>query len=104
MVAAPGSIRAHQAGAATFIALGADEGGRKKPFGLGYRPQLFFGTTSVTATVTGIEGGHRVDPGSRVNIGFALDRPVGFEAGVRFAAREGGRTIGAGIVTHVEPG
>jgi elongation factor Tu len=72
--------------------------GRCRYVCLGYRPQLFVGATDVTAT---LDVGIEMLPGGRGEIGFTLDRPVALEPGVRFAVREGGRTIGAGIVTTV---
>jgi elongation factor Tu len=100
VVATPGSIRPHTVGEAELYVLGANEGGRKKPFGSGYRPQFFFGATDVTGTLD--VGDVTVFPGDRVKARFALNRAVGFEPGTRFALREGGLTIGAGVVTAVE--
>ena len=101
VVVAPGSVAAHAAGEAELYVLGAGEGGRKKPFGTGYRPQFFFGaTTDVTGTVDAGDD-VLVFPGDRARVRFALDRAVGFEAGMRFALREGGRTVGAGRVVDV---
>ena len=101
VVSAPGSIHPHRRGEAELYALGAEEGGRHTPFGTGYAPQFFFGTTDVTGTVE-VPGDALVTPGSRAKVGFSLHRPVGIEPGMRFALREGGRTIGAGVVTRVE--
>jgi elongation factor Tu len=99
IITAPGGVRPHANGNAELYILGADEGGRHKPFYTGYRPQFFFGTTDVTGTLrVGDEGAY---PGGQVNAAFALDRPVGVEPGMRFAIREGGRTVGAGIVTGI---
>ena len=100
ILAAPKSIRPHAKGKAEFYALATKEGGRKKPFMVGYRPQFFFGTTDVTGTITGLD----VDlalPGSHITMEFDLLKPVGVEPGMRFAVREGSRTIGAGVVTSV---
>jgi elongation factor Tu len=101
VVAAPGSVTAHGAGDAEIFVLAAEEGGRRTPFGSGYKPQFFFGTTDITGTITVLEDGGLVQPGDRAAIGFELHRPVGVEAGMRFAMREGSRTIGAGVVTAV---
>ena len=101
VVAAVGSVQAHRRGQAEIFVLTAEEGGRRTPFGSGYKPQFFFGTTDVTGTVT-VFGEHVVRPGERAAIGFELLRPVGVERGMRFAMREGSRTIGAGIVTNVD--
>jgi elongation factor Tu len=99
VVVAPGSVRAHAVGTAELYVLGSDEGGRKKSFGTGYRPQFFFGATDVTGTVDA--GEVRVSPGDRARVRFTLDRAVGVEPGMRFAVREGGRTVGAGVVVDV---
>lgn len=99
---APGSVRPHAQGRAELFVLDGSEGGRRTPFGTGYRPQFFFGATDVTGTVTvggDVDGGDAVvAPGDRAEVGFVLDRPVALEAGMRFAVREGGRTVGAGVV------
>ncbi len=101
IISAPGSIKPHRQGSAEFYALGSKEGGRKKPFFPGYRPQFFFGTTNVTGTVSSIHDAELVAPGGRATIDFELQKPVGVEVGMRFAVREGGRTVGAGVVTSV---
>ncbi|MCB1083311.1 MAG: elongation factor Tu, partial [Simkania sp.] len=75
--------------------------GRHKPFFTGYRPQFFFRTTDVTGTVTLPEGAEMVMPGDNVEIAGELIAPVAMEEGMRFAIREGGRTIGAGTVTKI---
>lgn len=100
LIAAPGSIRPQQRAQAEFFALDAKEGGRSRPFGVGYCPQFFFGTTHVTGEITAIDAGH-VAPGARAAIDFELIKPVGVEVGMRFAMREGGRTVGAGLITAV---
>lgn len=102
VIAAVGSVKSRLKAKAEFYALSTDEGGRNKSFGVGYRPQFFFGTTDVTGTVAAIEGECMVQPGSRATLEFELHKPVGFEIGSRFAVREGGRTIGAGRVVGVE--
>ncbi len=99
IITVPGAIHPHAAGEAELYVLGADEGGRTRPFSTGYRPQFFFGTTDVTGTVD--VGTDPVHPGARVAARFTLDRAVGVEPGMRFAIREGSRTVGAGIVTAV---
>jgi len=99
VVSAPGAIKARSQGRAQIFVLTAEEGGRHTPFTSGYRPQFFFGVTDVTGVVT-IEGGDLVRPGDQAEIAFALDKPVGIEKGVRFAIREGGKTVGAGLVTE----
>jgi elongation factor Tu len=102
VLAAPGSIQPHAKGRAELYVLGEKEGGRAKPFGTGYRPQFFFGTTDVTGTLIEIEGSDVVAPGGRAALTFELDKPVGVEPGMRFALREGSKTVGAGVVTAVE--
>ena len=99
LVAAIGSVKPHRRAMAEFYVLTAEEGGRNKPFTSGYSPHFFFGTTSVTGTID--VGETLVHPGDRATVRFDLVRPVGMEPGVRFAVREGGRTIGAGVVTEV---
>lgn len=101
VIAAVGSVKSRTTARAEFYALSAAEGGRRKSFGVGYRPQFFFGTTDVTGTVAAIDGGGLVEPGTRATLEFELLKPVGFEIGSRFAVREGGRTIGAGRVVGV---
>ncbi|MDB4278606.1 elongation factor Tu [Deltaproteobacteria bacterium] len=100
IIAVPGSIQPHSKAVAEFYCLTTEEGGRKKAFGSGYRPQFFFGTTDVTGSIDVGEVG-MVNPGDRATVEINLGKPVGMEPGVRFAVREGGRTIGAGIVTTV---
>jgi elongation factor Tu len=100
VVVAPGSLHPHVAGRAEVLTLSAKEGGRHTPFGTGYRPQLHFGAADVSATLDLGEHGS-VSPGERIELGFRLDRPVACEPGMRFAIREGGRTVGAGFVTAV---
>ena len=78
-----------------------EEGGRHTPFFKGYRPQFYFRTTDVTGSVELPEGTEMVMPGDNVTIGVELHTPIAMDAGVRFAIREGGRTVGAGVVTQV---
>jgi len=101
IITAPNSIKPHAKGTAEFYALATKEGGRTTPFGPGYRPQFFFGTTNVTGTVADVQNADLVLPGDRATLDFELYKPVGVEVGMRFAVREGGRTIGAGVVTAV---
>jgi elongation factor Tu len=98
VVTAPGAIRPHVAGEAELYVLTAREGGRHTPFRSGYTPQFFFGATDVTGTIATTDD---VQPGDRVRVTFRFIRPVGVEPGMRFALREGGRTIGAGLVTTI---
>lgn len=101
VLAAPGSCTPHTKFQGTVYILTKDEGGRHKPFFTGYRPQFYFRTTDVTGTVTLPEGTEMVMPGDNVEITGQLISPVAMEEGMRFAIREGGRTIGAGTVTKI---
>jgi len=103
VVAAPGSVKPHRRGSAELVTLTKAEGGRPTGFGSGYRPQFFFGATDVTGTVVvgTDEAPVVVAPGDRATVGFVLDRDVALMAGMRFAVREGGKTVGAGVVTDV---
>ncbi|MCG8442135.1 MAG: elongation factor Tu [Caulobacterales bacterium] len=102
VLSAPGVIKPFSHGAARIVVLTAEEGGRRTPFGSGYAPQFFFGATDVTGEITVSSETGLVSPGDQAEIGFALKKPVGIEPGLRFAIREGGRTVGAGVVTQVE--
>ncbi len=102
VLAAPGTCTPHVKFRATVYVLKKEEGGRHKPFFTGYRPQFFFRTTDVTGTVTLNAGVEMVMPGDNVEFGVELLSPVAMEEGMRFAIREGGRTIGAGTVTKIE--
>ena len=95
----PGAVHPHARGEAELYVLSAKEGGRHTPFASGYRPQFFFGPTNVTGTV---EVDAPVTPGENVRVHFILDHDVALGAGVRFAVREGNKTIGAGVVVHVD--
>ena len=95
----PGSIASHALGEAEIFLLHEKEGGRKRPFGSGYAPQLFFGVVGVTGVLRFDEG--VIAPGDRASVRFELDKAVAIEPGMRFAMREGGRTIGAGVVRSV---
>jgi elongation factor Tu len=101
VLSAPGAIKAHAKGRAQIFVLTKEEGGRHTPFASGYTPQFFFGATDVTGTVL-VDDGALVAPGDQAEIGFELKKPVGLEKGVRFAIREGGKTVGAGLVTEVD--
>ncbi len=100
VLSAKGAIKARTSGKAQVFVLTAEEGGRHTPFASGYRPQFFFGVTNVTGVIHTADGS-LVEPGAQVEVGFELARPVGIEPGVRFAIREGGKTVGAGVVTEV---
>jgi hypothetical protein len=81
-----------------------EEGGRHTPFFPGYRPQFYFRTTDVTGVITLPEGVEMVMPGDNINMDIELITPIAMEEGVRFAIREGGRTVGAGVVTEITKG
>ena len=101
VLAKPGSITPHTKFKAEVYVLTKEEGGRHTPFFNGYRPQFYFRTTDVTGVATLPEGTEMVMPGDNVGLEIVLIAPVAMEKGVRFAIREGGRTIGAGTVTEV---
>jgi len=101
VLAKPGTITPHTKFEAEVYALTKEEGGRHKPFFNGYRPQFYIRTTDVTGTITLPEGVEMVMPGDNVKITVELIAPVALEEGTRFAIREGGRTVGAGVVTKI---
>jgi elongation factor Tu len=101
ILALPGSVAPHRAFRAEVYVLGKEEGGRHTPFFSGYRPQFYFRTTDVTGVLSLGDGVQMVLPGDTVEVGVRLDKPVALEAGLRFAVREGGRTVGSGVVKSV---
>ncbi len=101
MLAKPGSITPHTKFGADVYALSKEEGGRHKPFFNGYRPQFYFRTTDVTGAVTLSEGSEMVMPGDDTNLTVELIAPIAMEEQVRFSIREGGRTVGSGVVTKI---
>jgi elongation factor Tu len=101
VLAKPGSITPHTKFAAEVYVLSKDEGGRHTPFFNGYRPQFYFRTTDVTGSVDLPQGTEMVMPGDNVSITVALIQPIAMEQGLRFAIREGGRTVGAGVVSKI---
>ena len=101
VLAKPGSITPHTKFKGEVYVLSKDEGGRHTPFFNGYRPQFYFRTTDVTGSSTLPEGTEMVMPGDNVNLTVELIAPIAMEKGVRFAIREGGRTVGAGTVTEI---
>ncbi len=101
VVAAPGSITPHVAFRAQVYVLSKEEGGRHTPFFSGYRPQFYFRTTDVTGTITLPEGVEMVMPGDNTEMNVELISPIAMEEGLRFAIREGGRTVGAGRVVEI---
>ena len=101
VLAKPGSIKPHTKFKAQVYVLNKDEGGRHKPFFGGYRPQFYFRTTDVTGVINLEDGVEMVKPGDHVGIDVELIAPIAMEKGLRFAIREGGRTVGAGQVTEI---
>ena len=101
VLAKPGSIRPHTDADSEVYVLTKEEGGRHTPFFTGYKPQLFIRTTDVTGELTLPEGVEMVMPGDNVKMHVKLIYPVALEEGVRFAIREGGRTVGAGVITKM---
>jgi elongation factor Tu len=101
VLAKPGSIKPHTTFEGSVYVLRKDEGGRHTPFFPGYRPQFYIQTMDVTGSVDLPEGVEMVMPGDNVNINVELIVPVALEEGSHFAIREGGRTVGAGVITKV---
>src|ERR687896_426024 len=102
VLATPGSITPHTSFQAQVYVLGKDEGGRHTPFVTGYQPQFYFRTTDVTGQIALPEGTEMVMPGDNVEMTVELEKPIAMEEGLRFAIREGGRTVGAGRVTGIK--
>jgi elongation factor Tu len=101
VAAKPGSITPHTKFKAEVYVLSKDEGGRHTPFFSGYRPQFYFRTTDITGVVSLEEGVEMVMPGDNATFNVELIAPIAMESGLRFAIREGGRTVGAGVVTEI---
>ena len=101
VLAKPGSITPHTEFEAEIYVLKKEEGGRHTPFFKGYKPQFYFRTTDVTGEVTLPAGTEMVMPGDTVNLDVKLIAPVALEEKQRFAIREGGKTVGAGVVTKI---
>ena len=101
VLAAPGSITPHTKFKAEVYVLSKDEGGRHTPFFTNYRPQFYFRTTDVTGVVNLPEGTEMVMPGDNVEMTVELIAPIAIEDGTRFSIREGGRTVGSGVVTEI---
>jgi elongation factor Tu len=97
----PGSITPHTKFKAEVYVLKKEEGGRHTPFFTGYRPQFYFRTTDVTGVANLPEGTEMVMPGDNVQMDIELIQPIAMDAGLRFAIREGGRTVGSGVVTEI---
>ncbi len=101
VLAKPGSITPHTKFEAQAYILTKEEGGRHTPFFMGYRPQFYFRTTDVTGVVSLLGGAEMVMPGDNVNVGVELITPIAMEENLRFAIREGGKTVGAGVVSKI---
>nr|WP_047166108.1 elongation factor Tu [Sphingomonas sp. Y57] len=101
VLAKPGSIKPHTDFSSEVYVLSKEEGGRHTPFFANYRPQFYFRTTDVTGTVELPEGTEMVMPGDNVKLGVKLIAPIAMEEGLRFSIREGGRTVGAGVVSSI---
>jgi elongation factor Tu len=97
----PGSITPHTEFSSEVYVLSKDEGGRHTPFFANYRPQFYFRTTDVTGEVVLPEGTEMVMPGDNVQLGVKLIAPIAMEQGLRFSIREGGRTVGSGVVASI---
>ncbi len=102
VLAKPGTIKPHTKYKAEVYVLSKEEGGRHTPFFTNYRPQFYFRTTDVTGVVSLPEGVEMVMPGDNIQMSIELITPIAIEEGLRFAIREGGRTVGAGVVTAIE--
>ena len=101
VLAKPGSITPHTEFTSEVYVLSKDEGGRHTPFFANYRPQFYFRTTDVTGEVILPEGTEMVMPGDNVQLTVKLIAPIAMDQGLRFAIREGGRTVGAGVVASI---
>jgi elongation factor Tu len=101
VVAKPGTITPHTKFKAEMYALSKEEGGRHTPFFSGYRPQFFFRTTDITGVLTLEEGVEMIMPGDNATINVELINPIAMEKELRFAIREGGRTVGAGVIGEI---
>jgi elongation factor Tu len=101
VIAAPRTIRPRSRFRAEVYVLGKDEGGRHTPIFSGYRPQFYVRTTGVTGLVSLPEEATMVMPGDNVRVEVRLDKPIALDAGSRFAIREGGKTVGSGVVSEV---
>jgi len=100
-LAAPGTIKPHTYADAEVYVLGKEEGGRHTPFFNGYKPQFYIRTTDVTGSIELPEGVEMVMPGDNITMKIKLIYPVALEKGLRFAIREGGRTVGAGTISRI---
>ena len=102
VLVAPGSVKPHTKARAELFVIPTKEGGRHTAIFPGYKPQFFFGTTNVTGSVTDFGSSEFISPGDHAEVGLELMKPVGMEPGMRFAVREGSKTVGAGVILSVE--
>jgi len=102
VIIAPGSVKSHTKAKAELFVIPEKEGGRHTPIFPGYRPQFFFGTTDVTGAFVDLDGQKMITPGDHAKVSLELHKPVGMEPGMRFAVREGSKTVGAGVILSVE--
>jgi elongation factor Tu len=102
VIVAPGSVTSHVRAKAELFVIPTKEGGRHTPILTGYRPQFFFGTTDVTGALVDLHGREMIQPGDHAQVSLELTKPVGMEPGMRFAVREGSKTVGAGVVLSVD--
>jgi elongation factor Tu len=102
VIIAPGSVTSRTKAKAELLLIPSKEGGRHTPILAGYCPQFFFGTTDVTGAFVDLHGAKMLSPGDHAQVSLELQKPVGMEPGMRFAIREGGRTVGAGVILSVE--
>jgi elongation factor Tu len=101
VIAKPGTITPHTKFEAEVYVLTKEEGGRHTPFFSGYRPQFYFRTTDVTGSLTLMGGAEMCMPGDNITMAIELGKPIAMEQGLRFAVREGGRTVGSGVVAKI---
>ncbi len=101
VIIAPGSVKSHTKAKAELFVIPSKEGGRHTPIFAGYQPQFFFGTTDVTGALVDLEGLKMINPGDHAQVSIELQKPVGMEPGMRFAVREGSKTVGAGVILSV---
>jgi len=99
---APGSVKSHMKATAKLFVIPKEEGGRHTPITKGYKPQFFFGTTDVTGAIVDLGAHNMITPGDHAEVSLELLKPVGMEPGMRFAVREGSKTVGAGVILSVE--
>jgi elongation factor Tu len=102
VIVAPGTVKSHTKAKAELFVIPTKEGGRHTPIMVGYKPQFFFGTTDVTGSLTDLGDQKMIMPGDHAQVSLELGKPIGMEPGMRFAVREGGKTVGAGVVISVE--